>query len=134
MKRDMDLVRKILFKMEKQERFSYYSDYNPVKIDGYQRDLIVYHMKIMSQAGLLHVDLMERPLTPDTPVPVGIELPKIYDSYYSISWEGHEFLDASRDNKHWENAKAALAKAGGFVAPVAMQLLTSYIKTELKLP
>jgi hypothetical protein len=54
--------------------------------------------------------------------------------HYSISWNGHEFLNAARDNTRWEKAKGAMAKAGGFVLPVLMQLLTQYLKAEPKLP
>jgi len=54
MKRDMDLVRKILFKMERDEKKSSYSKGN-LKIVGYSPEQVKYHMQIMAQADLLHV-------------------------------------------------------------------------------
>ena len=126
MKRDMDLVRQILFAMEKDETQIIFGESNPVKVDGYKRENIDYHMKIMAQAGLLHEDLFEISSDPN--------LPKIYVSDYSISWLGHEFLDAARDNKRWEKVKDVMSQVGGFVFDVGKQLLIQYLKSELKLP
>jgi hypothetical protein len=127
MKRDMDLVRKILFKMQSDEKRS---SYGHLKIDGYSEQQVNYHMKIMAQAGLLHVDLMEMPM-PTTP---SWQTSNAGISYYSISWDGQEFLDVARDNTRWDKAKDAMAQAGGFALDVMKQLLIQYLKAELKLP
>lgn len=125
MKRDMDLVRKILFAMEEDENQTSMHAESLPKIDGYNENQILYHIKLMAQAALIHIDQIEVPTFQDQKF--------IYDSY-SISWNGHEFLDAARDTQRWEKAKGAMSKAGGLVLPVLMQLLTSYLKAELKLP
>ena len=127
MKRDIDLVRKILFKMEDEEKRSSYS--NVIKLDGYSDQQINYHMKIMAQAGLLHIDSIETP----TPTVEGWTQPKTKIDYYSISWDGHDFLDAARDDKRWEKAKYIMLQVGGFVFDVGKQLLIQYMKSELKL-
>jgi hypothetical protein len=129
MKRDLNLVRKILFKMEAEEELSTYN-LGSVEVDGYSEQQVNYHMKIMAQAGLLHVDVRELP----SPIDTQWEIPKAHISCYSISWNGHEFLSAASDNARWEKAKNAMEKAGGYVLPILMQLLTQYIKAELKLP
>jgi len=51
-----------------------------------------------------------------------------------LTWEGHEFLDAARDNRRWEQAKGAMAQAGGFALDVMKQLLIQYLKAALRLP
>jgi hypothetical protein len=51
-----------------------------------------------------------------------------------LTWEGHEFLDAARDNGRWEKAKGAMSKVGGFVFDISKQLLIQYMRAELKLP
>ena|SRR6266487_2759968 len=131
MKRDMDLVRKILFKMEENEyEMGIHEGFLP-KIDGFSEEQITYHLEIMGQAGLLHVQRNELPQLKDEGM---ITQPKFYTSYYSLSWNGHEFLDAARDNTRWEKVKSAMARVGGFVLPLAMQLLTQLLKAELKLP
>lgn len=129
MKRDMDLVRKILFVMEADEKQIEFTGYSPIKVEGYKREIVSYHMKIMAQAGLLHVDLVESM----TALIEGFQTPKNETTYYSISWEGHEFLDAARDNKRWEKAKGVMNQVGGFVFDVGKQLLVQYLKQELNL-
>jgi len=131
MKRDMDLVRKILFLIEANEYETGIHDAFPPKIEGYTEQQILYHLLLMTQADLLHVDKTETPQLKDDLMTVQ---PKFYSSYYSLGWNGHEFLDAARDNKRWEKAKGTMNKVGGVVLPVLMQLLTSYMKAELKLP
>ena len=124
MKRDMDLVRKLLIVMEEEEFHTAISENFLPKIEGYREELIFYHMQIMSQAGLLHLEKDEYPIDQNQ---------KIVTRYYSLSWDGHEFLDAARDNKRWEKAKAAMTAIGGFSIDVVKQLLIQYMKEQLKL-
>lgn len=50
MKRDMDLVREILLEIEK----SYVSTaIRDLQIDGYDKETIAYHCKILHEAGLV---------------------------------------------------------------------------------
>jgi hypothetical protein len=49
-----------------------------------------------------------------------------------LTWQGHEFLDASRDDKAWETVKSAMDKSGGFVFEVAKQILLSLSVTAAK--
>src|SRR5688572_11501611 len=131
MKRDMDLVRKILFKMADNDKHSSYSP-GHLKVDGYTQQQVDYHLKMMAQADLLHIDTMEQ--TSYVSKSPEWTTPKVYMSYYSVSWNGHEFLEAARDNTRWEKAKGAMAHAGGFAVDVMKQLLIQYLKEELKLP
>ena len=50
MKRDMDLCRTILFEVEK---FPFRTDWINLKIDGYSKAEIAYHVMILNQAGLI---------------------------------------------------------------------------------
>lgn len=106
MKRDLDLVRKILFKMEEDEKRLFVATY---KIDGYSPEQISYHMKIMAQAGLLHMDTKETDLGSHFP-----QNSKTVTNYYSISWQGHEFLSAIRDDTTWNDLKKKAGTIGGF--------------------
>jgi hypothetical protein len=55
-----------------------------------------------------------------------------------LTWEGHEFLDAARDDTRWEKAKSAISKVGGWsfeiAKPILMELAKDAIKTSLGLP
>lgn len=115
MKRDMDLVRKILFEVEKEP---YTGVGNEINIPEYSGDDIEYHLMLLEEAGFIEVAPrgMSESLKPTR-----------------LTWEGHEFLDAARDNTRWEKAKGAMSQAGGFALDVMKQLLVQYLKAELKL-
>lgn len=51
MKRDMELVRKILFKLE--ETVCNVTEYN-LKIDGYSMDQVAYHCAQLFEGGYIH--------------------------------------------------------------------------------
>lgn len=98
MKRDMDLVRLILLRIE--EDYVSTALYN-LKIDGYDKETIAYHCKILHEAGFV----------------------SDYDSQYadnelqrfgvgSLTWEGNEFLDKIRDDSFWGKTKDAIKKKG----------------------
>jgi hypothetical protein len=121
MKRDLELVRKILFKMEDNEENFSFSEHHPfLKIDGYSRDLVIYHLMIMAQAGLLHSERFDFPTVEHAP--------PTWTNDYSISWQGHEFLSALRDDTRWKEVKQIMVKAGGFVTEVAVEVGKEIIK------
>jgi hypothetical protein len=114
MKRDMDLVREIMLKLE--ERPDY--DLGPVEIEieGYSHNQLSYHVMLLHEAGLIEaMDLSSFS---------GLAWrPK------RLTWAGHEFIEASRDNSRWEKAKAILKqKSGGIVFDVLKALLVQLAK------
>ena len=124
MKRDMDLVRKILFKMEEnEEEFSFSEDFPPLEIEGYSTRLIIHHMQIMAQTGLLHADRREY-----TANSMGKAQRPYVSIFYSISWQGHEFLSALRDDTRWNDVKKVMTRAGGFVTEVALDIAKEMVR------
>jgi len=116
MKRDMDLVRKILFKIEESPEFSFIS---PFEIEGYEQEQVSYHVELLDEAGLISArDLStmgEYCWIPDR-----------------LTWEGHEFLEASRDDKRWEKAKSVILEKGGnftfsLLQSLLMQLMSKSV-------
>ena len=118
MKRDMELVRKMLLVMEEQD--SYRAKY-PLKIEGYDQDVIFHHAWLMENAGLIFC--LNIPTTHEVPPQA---------SPRCINWEGYEFLDAARDDAIW-NAAMQKAKAVGAALPftVLAQLLMQMAKEKL---
>jgi hypothetical protein len=118
LKRDMDLVRQILLAVEGRPLEE---DEVDITIDGYTTNQINYHLVILMDAGLIKAKYAQN----------------LRDDYMwldiRLTWEGHEFLDAARDNKRWEKAKGVLAQAGGFALDVMKQLLIQYLKQDLDL-
>jgi hypothetical protein len=99
MQRDMDLVRQILLKVE--EHPTGFAP-NKIKIDGYTSEQIGYHAYIMGEAGLLNVIDVT---TNDSSGPEAM--------IQSMTWNGHEFLEAAREPGRWKDAKNVVNKAGG---------------------
>lgn len=120
MKRDMDLVRKILLAMESCE--SGFAPH-PLAIDGYDHDQIGHHVYLMGEAGLINAaDATCQGSTSPVAIP------------RSITWEGHEFLEASRRPATWEAAKRKLADAGvGCTIELLKQVLIATSKQALGL-
>ena len=85
----MDLARNILFKIEEQ---SEPNGWAKIKMEDYSQEEISYHLKLLFQAGLIEADN----LTASS----GFEW-----KAKSLTWKGHEFLEAARNNSKWNNAK-----------------------------
>ena len=119
MRRDMDLVRKILFAVE--ECDTPWGAEGPLEIDGYSNQVIAYHVKILVQAGLIEAR--------DVSV-MGEDGFRWWAS--SLTWEGHEFLEAARDDTRWSRTKKfVFEKAGGLTFEALKFALTQGIKSQL---
>ena len=115
MKRDMDLIRKILFEIESEPtRSSGLS----IQIPSYSDDEVMYHLVLLQEAGLIDaVTINDRSRA------------QVYPT--RLTWEGHEFLDAARDNTNWNKAKEVMANTGGFVFEVGKQLLIEFVRRQI---
>lgn len=119
MKRDMDLVRKILLSMEDSEHG--YIDGNPI-FEGYTEEQVSYHVYLMAQAGLIHAADISS---------MSSESPEALAT--ALTWNGHEFLEASRKPEIWSQAKELIAKSGGASFEIWKAVLTELIKSNLGL-
>jgi len=98
MKRDMDLVRKILLALEAHEHGNAPSELN---IAGYSEEQIYYHVSLMNEAGLVHaVEAGNTTILSPQAIPM------------SLSWEGHEFLEAAREPSRWQTALTMAREKG----------------------
>ncbi len=115
MKRDMDLVRKILFKLEENPHGF---NNKPLEIDGYSREEIGYHAALMHEAGLIE-GIKFTHLQSESPD----YLP------HCLTWAGHDFLDACRDEGRWTRAKEIFRQLDGVTFDVAKQVLVNLMTT-----
>ncbi len=113
MKRDMDLVRAILLKLEEIHAGpnSAITD-SDLTIPNYDNTTIAYHIEILIQAKLLSGDFSYL---------VGGE---VSYAIYGITWEGHEFLDLSRNDGTWQRAQEWFVKQG---ESMSMKLIPSVL-------
>jgi hypothetical protein len=101
MKRDMDLVRKILLAIEENPQGFFNKR---LLIEGYSAEQIGYHVYLMMQAGLVEgADATTMGCQSPVAIPTG------------LTWQGHDFLDACRDEGVWAKAKEKLKSLGGEV-------------------
>ena len=92
--RDMDLIRTVLLEIEKRD---WAHCHDEIKIDGYTEEQISYHLKLLTEAGLVEgIDATTRGGLEWFPGP--------------LTWAGHEFLDTARNDTVWNNVKDEVKK------------------------
>ncbi len=120
MKRDMELVRKILLAVEAMEPTPQLR--NPV-IEGYDPYIVDHHVYLMSEAGLVKAI--------GTSTQQSGPLPRAAARH--LTWEGHEALEVFRNDTVWQQTKTAVEKAGGATIPLWIELAATYAKAQLGL-
>jgi len=118
MKRDMDLVRKILLTIEESPH-GFFNEFPTIQ--GYSGEQVGYHSYLMIQAGLIEgADAT----TMDSESPEAIPT--------CLTWQGHEFLDACRNESVWTKAKEKIKSIGGEVPlDVLKTVLIEILKAQI---
>ena len=111
MKRDFDLVRKLLLFFEDKPNVE---AVQVPQIKGYPELEIKYHLVLLHEAGLLRCETVTSQSTPDR---------VIYVIPFSLTWQGHEFLDASRDETLWKKVTTEIKEQGLAVTFAVLQAL-----------
>ena len=117
MKRDMELIRKILFAIEASDCEPL--DWIELKIDGYSDSLVSYHVQLLSEAGL--VDAIDSSTMGNYEV-----------NPRRLTWHGHEFLDTVRDPGVWHKTEAEVVKLGDFGFDMLRALAKGYLKKKIE--
>jgi hypothetical protein len=121
MKRDMDLCRKVLQHIESLNAGVYTIDASDLgeEFSGDDQDAVNHQVKIMVGAGFVDAT---GTVIQGAPVVRG------------LTWEGHEFVEQSRDPGLWEKAKQiAIEKTGGIALGILSPLLTMLAKKAIGL-
>ena len=100
MKRDFDLIRKLLVYFEEKSGPEHMK-IPPIK--DYDELTIKYHLVLLHDAGLLRCE----PQTSSTSDRVIEVLP------FDLTWDGHEFLAKIRDDGLWQKTKDTILGKGG---------------------
>jgi hypothetical protein len=115
MKRDWDLIRKMMLTIEDSA-----SGWAPpdLKFDGYTEAQIGYHAYLLIDAGLAHGQDASH---------MGSEAPE--GMITSLTWAGHEFAEAARNDVLWKKAMGEVADKGGTITfDVMKELLISLMR------
>lgn len=118
MKRDMDLVRGILLAYETDEGSPYFTE----SLKDYDEKQVRYHIEIMCDAGLLEAMYHPASSGPFAERPLG----------YRMTWFGHDFLDAARDDTRWKKAKGIMKQIGGATFDIMKQILAALMAEQMK--
>jgi Hypothetical protein (DUF2513) len=118
MQRDMELIRKIMLAVEEHEHA--FMEGEP-HIEGYSNEQISYHSYLIGDAGLAAVtDITYR----------GARSPMGQISH--LTWQGHEFLDAARDDTVWNKTRERLGATGKTLLTVPLSVLMAVLIDEIK--
>lgn len=120
MKRDMDIIRAILLHISDQDKPTVFE----IKLDKYNPEQVAYHVNLLAEAGFI-TGIPSRSAI--QPVPEWVEV--------RLTWDGHEFIDAARNETIWAKFKQVVAEKGGTISfSLAVNLLTAVSKQHFGLP
>lgn len=120
MKRDMDLVRGLLLNVEALTdryggQYVVHASDDEISVEGFTPDQVGYHMDLITDAGFLQCSPGAN-----------------HWMVSGLTWEGHEFLDAVRDDGTWKKTKAGAATVGSWSLGLMVDLAKAYAKQEAK--
>ena len=113
MKRDFDLIRKILNEVESSDH-GYYVGYPEIK--GYSVEQIRYHIHLLGESGL--ADVVDVSFSDGNSPQAELR---------NLTWQGHDFLDSIKDESLWEKAKKTVL---GSASGIAIDVLMAWAKNE----
>ncbi len=96
MKRDMELIRLILITLEDSQQTQ---GVIPLTIEGYSDVQVSYHIKILAQNGIVEAT--------DCSTQHGLAW-----NARGLTWDGHDYIEAVRDEGRWQKAKNWVTNAG----------------------
>ena len=117
MKRDMDLIRKLLLYFEQKTDMEL--EYN-TKIPGYDETTINYHLVLLAQAELIDYECAR---SPDNSSRLTIV------KAVGLTWQGQEFLDTARNETIWKKTKSKISEVSG---GLSLELLKSLLLFQAK--
>ncbi len=123
MKRNWDTIRDILTRLEEHN-----SEEDWLNLSNFSQDKqseISYHMELLIEAGLVNGQMSE-------------EFGSGPEDFFAtrLTWDGHEFLDAIRNDTVWQKTKKSFINKGlsmtfDLVKSVASDVAASYLKATI---
>ena len=104
MKRDLDLIRKILLEVESCTNVRGV-DTSMIKVSGTSTDVIKYHVGLLVDAGLITGKRVQL-----------LESSGAFYLQLNLTSRGHEFLDNARNDSIWQTVKKELGSKWGSVS------------------
>jgi Hypothetical protein (DUF2513) len=115
MKREMDLVRQILKKVE--DEAAAQGLLSELAIENHDHATVCAHVELLIEAGLLKGKLL---ITQERAVGFVIS---------RLTWDGHDFIDLAREDTLWAKAESSVLKNG---SSFTFGLLLEWLKAEVR--
>lgn len=122
MRRDMDLIRAIMLKLEDMSVAQGTAEVltpgeSAMALEGYSPEEIAYHLTLISEAGLLvdHARMMSGEFV-----------------FERLSVAGHDFVDSVRSPEIWAKTKKGAETAGGFTIDLLKDLAKGFVKKQVE--
>jgi hypothetical protein len=109
MERHMDLIRLMLI--------AFITGEEPPELKDYEQKDVMYHYTLLKDAGLIEAQFVDG----NDAIPIAVAAVR-------VTWQGHEFYDASKEPKLWKMAKQEIMKQG---ASYTAQALLAWLKIEI---
>lgn len=120
MKLNQDCIRDLLLYLEDNLSYENTISINNLKLKDYSSDTIMYTADKLHEAG--YIDCLKGS-SDNYPILIAT----------SISFTGHQYLDAIRDDSIWLETKNKLSKIGTFSLTIIQQLAISIAKAKLNI-
>jgi hypothetical protein len=119
MKRNLDIVRSILLKLEELKHGPSYYLQPPYEgqFGDFSDEDVAYHLSL-----LLREDYVDGPRSQPAG---GI-------GFTALTWKGHDFLDATRDNDVWAKTKAGASSVKGWTVDLLLDLAKGFLKKQVE--
>ena len=119
MKRDMDLVRELLIGISEGKDKG-----GLLKTSDYTEEQVKYHLKIMSERGLVDVKVTNV-TTKDSE-----RRDYMLGLLGQLTWEGQDFLQAIEEQTVWDKTKTRLQQVGGSASMAIVKTLAQDVAGE----
>ena len=123
MKRDMDLIRDLLLRIEETPANAHPDD---IAVEGYDEAAINEHLEMLIQDGFVAGKVNYS----------GMGDERIYLVVVKrLTWKGHDFVDTIRNDTVWKNTKRTILEKGGAMSlEIVSAIAAGFAKQLLGLP
>lgn len=122
MRRDMDLIRELMLKIEElptahHSEFRLQPGTDPMAVSGFSENEIEYHLRLIVEAGLI------------------TSRGRFGNGDFRLdrmTFAGHDFVDSVRSPEVWAKTKKGAEAAGGFTVDLLKDLAKGFIKKQIE--
>lgn len=121
MKRDLELIRELLLRVEALPVGHFLSN---IEIDGYSPDVIGEHVRLLQEAGFIDAKVSKGNSQMGVTIVVGYAIDRLLN-------DGHDFIENAKSDTVWEKAREQVAEKAGDVSLTVLKAVLA--KTAMQL-